>query len=91
MSHSPTDRARQSSQCAQHGRLDLIETVLHPGALELRDFIGEDVKELVDQLTKQTERLFELREKKATDPGDESRHRHRLSALTFSCGPVPCV
>lgn len=53
----------------QNSRLDLIEAVLHPGAFELCDAIAEDVQELVEQLTKQADRLKELREKKKTDPG----------------------
>lgn len=49
--------------------MDLVETILHPGALEIRDQIGEDVQEFREQLSKQNERLAELREKKRTDPG----------------------
>lgn len=50
--------------------MDLIETILHPAAFENRDQLGEDIEEITEQLTKQSSRLKELREKKATDPGD---------------------
>lgn len=50
-----------------------METVLHPGALELREMIGDEVQEMLDQLAKQTERLKELRQKKTLDPGEPLR------------------
>lgn len=49
--------------------MDLVETILHPEALEVRYQIGEDATELKEQLEKQVERLKELKVKKATDPG----------------------
>ncbi|KAG8989324.1 hypothetical protein FRB90_002303 [Tulasnella sp. 427] len=55
-------------QCAMNSRTDLVETILHPEALEVRSQIGEDVIELKEQLERQTERLKELKAKKITDP-----------------------
>lgn len=51
--------------------MDLVETILYPGAFEIRDQIGEDIQEFREQLSKQSERLTELREKKRTDPGEQ--------------------
>ncbi|KAG8894053.1 hypothetical protein FRC01_013183, partial [Tulasnella sp. 417] len=59
---------RQARSCALNSRMDLVETILHPEALEVRYQIGEDATELKEQLEKQTERLKELRVKKVTDP-----------------------
>ncbi|KAG8966010.1 hypothetical protein FRC05_002930 [Tulasnella sp. 425] len=55
-------------QCALNSRMDLVETILYPEALEVRYQIGEDATELKEQLERQVERLKELKVKKATDP-----------------------
>ena len=59
-----------------HERLDLVETILHPGALNIREQIGEDVHEMIEQLEKQTERLKELKEKKEADPSTYQAFLH---------------
>ncbi|KAG8891472.1 hypothetical protein FRC00_013629, partial [Tulasnella sp. 408] len=61
-------QARAAMHCALNSRLDLIDTILHPEALEVRYQIGEDGTELKEQLERQTERLKELKVKKVTDP-----------------------
>lgn len=48
---------------------ELFEDVIHPGALETRSQLADDVAEMRDQLHKQMARLQELRVKKAEEPG----------------------
>lgn len=47
----------------------LVEEILHPGALETRSQIGEDLQEMREQLRKQLARLKELRVKRVELPG----------------------
>ncbi|KAG8994650.1 hypothetical protein FRB94_009752 [Tulasnella sp. JGI-2019a] len=79
--------------CAQQSRSDLVETLLHPGALELRETIGDEVQEMMDQLTKQMERLRELREKKTLDPDaffglDEPQNLQNVDVMTDAASTV---
>ncbi|KDQ06369.1 hypothetical protein BOTBODRAFT_622525 [Botryobasidium botryosum FD-172 SS1] len=48
--------------------LDLLESIIKPIALELREEIAEDIKEAHEQFVKQRNRLIELAEVKAKDP-----------------------
>lgn len=50
-------------------RLDLLETVIKPAALDLREEIAEEIAEAHEQLIKQYDRLNELAEIKAAKPG----------------------
>ncbi|KAG8883867.1 hypothetical protein FRB97_005705 [Tulasnella sp. 331] len=79
--------------CVQQSRSDLVETVLHPGALELREMIGDEVQEMLDQLTKQAERLKELRQKKKLDPDafyglDEPQNLQNVDVMTDAASTV---
>lgn len=56
-------------QIALHSRLELLEEVVHPGTLESRAQIAEEIGEMKDQLRKQVQRLRELRVKKVEEPG----------------------
>lgn len=47
----------------------LLIDIIHPGALESRAQISEDISEMQDQLRKQLHRTRELRVKKAEEPG----------------------
>jgi elongator complex protein 1 len=47
----------------------LLAEVIHPGALESRAQLAEDINEMRDQLRKQVHRLQELRIKKVKEPG----------------------
>ncbi|KAG8958698.1 hypothetical protein FRC03_008908 [Tulasnella sp. 419] len=72
--------------CALHSRLDLIEIILHPTAVEIRELIGDDLQEMKDQLEKQSARIVELRTKKETDPdsffGNEDSGLHEVEMMT---------
>lgn len=46
-----------------------MEEIVHPGALDARTQIAEDLKEMREQLRKQVNRLRDLRVKKIEEPG----------------------
>jgi hypothetical protein len=46
-----------------------VEEIIHPGALEAKSQLSEDLGEMKSQLSKQVARLRELRIKKAEQPG----------------------
>ena len=46
-----------------------MEEIVHPGALECRARIGEDIQEMSEQLQKQLARVRELRVRKVEEPG----------------------
>ena len=46
-----------------------MEEIVHPGALECRARIGEDIQEMSEQLQKQLARIRELRVRKGEEPG----------------------
>ena len=48
---------------------ELIEEIIHPAALESKNQMMEDLKEMKEQIRKQMNRLRELRVKKAEEPG----------------------
>jgi len=52
-----------------HSKLELLDDVVLPGALDCRTQIGDDINEMRDQLRKQVARLTELRIKKVEEPG----------------------
>ena len=49
----------------------LIEEIIHPGALETKSQLAEDLSEMKSQLSKQVARVRELRVKKVEQPGME--------------------
>jgi len=49
-------------------QVDLLESIVRPAALELREEIAEDIKEAHEQFVKQRSRLTELAEARAKDP-----------------------
>ena len=49
---------------------ELLEEIIHPGALECRARIAEELNEMKDQLRKQLNRVRELRVRKAEEPGE---------------------
>ncbi|ELU39450.1 pol II transcription elongation factor [Rhizoctonia solani AG-1 IA] len=71
---------------AQH----LAEEIISPEALDLCTQLREDVQEMAEQLTRQGQRLVELKEKKALDPdsyyGREEPNLHNVDALTDASG-----
>ncbi|KAJ6488261.1 pol II transcription elongation factor [Mycena vitilis] len=65
----------------------LMVDVIHPGALESRAQISEDVGEMRDQLRKQLHRIRELRVKKAEEPDAfygtaEDANLHNVDVMT---------
>jgi len=48
---------------------ELIEEIIHPGALETKSQLVEDLSEMKSQLSKQVARVRELRVKKVEQPG----------------------
>ncbi len=46
-----------------------MEDIVYPAALESKAQIAEDITEMKEQLSKQVNRLRELRIKKVEDPG----------------------
>ena len=53
---------------ATYARADLIDTHIAPAALESTTAIQDDLEEMREQLTKQMDRIRELRERKAANP-----------------------
>lgn len=51
---------------------ELTEEIIHPGTLETKSQLTEDLSEMKSQLSKQVTRVRELRIKKAEQPGMES-------------------
>ena len=51
-------------------RPELLEEIIHPGALECRARVAEDMSEMREQLRKQVNRLRELRIRKVEEPGE---------------------
>lgn len=50
---------------------ELVEEIIHPGALETKSQLAEELGELRSQLSKQVARVKELRVKKFEQPGAE--------------------
>jgi hypothetical protein len=48
---------------------ELVEEIIHPGALETKSQLEEDLGEMKSQLSKQVTRVRELRIKKVEQPG----------------------
>ncbi|THV06651.1 pol II transcription elongation factor [Dendrothele bispora CBS 962.96] len=65
---------------------ELLEDVIHPGALESRAQISEDLSEMKEQIRKQLNRIRELRVKKVEDPdefyGVEDTALHDVDVMT---------
>ncbi|KAF5365923.1 hypothetical protein D9758_006686 [Tetrapyrgos nigripes] len=65
---------------------ELVEEVIHPGALESRAQISEDLGEMKEQIRKQVNRIRELRVKKIEDPdefyGVEDTALHDVDVMT---------
>ncbi|KAL0955653.1 hypothetical protein HGRIS_001880 [Hohenbuehelia grisea] len=51
-----------------HAVPELVADIIHPGALESRAQIGEEINEMQEQLRKQLNRIRELRVKKVEEP-----------------------
>ncbi|KAJ3981419.1 IkappaB kinase complex IKAP component [Lentinula detonsa] len=66
--------------------LKLVEDVIHPGALENKARIDEDLTEMKEQLRKQLSRIRELRVKKVEEPdefyGVEDTALHNVDVMT---------
>ncbi|KAK7057777.1 polymerase II transcription elongation factor [Favolaschia claudopus] len=65
----------------------LLEEVIHPGALESRTQISEDISEMKEQLRKQLLRIRELRVKKVEEPETfyglaEDTNLHNVDVMT---------
>ncbi len=58
-----------TSQITLNALPELLEEIVHPGALESRGQIAEDLTEMREQLRKQVARVRELRVKKVEEPG----------------------
>ncbi|KAI0629477.1 IkappaB kinase complex IKAP component [Trametes polyzona] len=69
-----------------HRRPELLEEIIHPGALECRSRIAEDLGEMREQLRKQVNRLRELRIRKVEEPeafyGVEDTELHNVDVMT---------
>lgn len=50
-----------------------MQEIIHPGALETKSQLDDDLGEIKSQLAKQSARIRELRVKKADQPGKASR------------------
>ncbi|KAI0686278.1 Elongator complex protein 1 [Cytidiella melzeri] len=65
---------------------DLLEEIVHPGALESKSQIADDLAEMRDQLRKQVGRVRELRVKKVEEPdvfyGEEDVDLHNVDVMT---------
>lgn len=51
------------------GKTELVEEIIFPSLLDSRAQITEDIQEMQSQLSKQTDRIRELRIKKIEEPG----------------------
>ena len=58
-------------QVSLHAMQELMEEVIHPGALETKSQLAEELGEMKSQLLKQVARVRELRVKKVEQPGTE--------------------
>lgn len=56
-------------QATLHDRLDLVESLVHSGALTVAEDIEEELTETSEQLVRQTARYEELQKKKLEEPG----------------------
>jgi len=56
-------------QTSHHRRPELIDSIIHPGALDLTSQMHDDLEEMDEQLKKQYNRLQELRRAKSENPG----------------------
>ena len=52
-----------------HAAPELTEEIIHPGALETKSQLTEDLSEMKSQLSKQVSRARELKTKKVEQPG----------------------
>ena len=59
-------------QTTRYSMPELLEEIIHPGALESRSQISDELGEMRDQLRKQLTRVRELRVRKAEQPGTSS-------------------
>ncbi|TFK65584.1 IkappaB kinase complex, IKAP component [Pluteus cervinus] len=70
----------------------LLEEIIHPGALDSRAQIAEDLREMQEQLDKQRSRLRELRVKKVEEPDAfynmEDPTLHNVDVMTDASMPA---
>ncbi|KAG8762167.1 hypothetical protein FRC11_010683 [Ceratobasidium sp. 423] len=75
---------------SMHKAYRLVEEIISPEAMDLCTQLREDVQEMAEQLTRQGQRLVELKEKKVLDPdgyyGREESNLHNVDALTDASG-----
>jgi elongator complex protein 1 len=57
-------------QAILHDRVDLIESVIHPGLAEAQEALLEVFEEIEGQLDKEMARIAELRRIRTGDPGE---------------------
>ncbi|KAI5890064.1 IkappaB kinase complex, IKAP component [Schizophyllum commune H4-8] len=70
---------------ALHSRPELLEDIVHPGALESRAQIEDDIGEMREQIRKQVNRVRELRVKKVEEPDafyGEEANLHNVDVMT---------
>ncbi|KAH9846478.1 IkappaB kinase complex IKAP component [Lenzites betulinus] len=69
-----------------HRHPELMEEIVHPGALECRARLSEDMSEMREQLRKQVNRVRELRVRKVEEPdafyGVEDTDLHNVDVMT---------
>lgn len=69
------------AQATRHSRPELLEEIIHPGTLESRAQISEEIGEMRQQLRKQVVRVRELRVRKVEEPGKLPLHLIRARCL----------
>ncbi|CAE6532691.1 unnamed protein product [Rhizoctonia solani] len=75
---------------SMHKAHHLVDEIISPEAMDLCIQFSEDVQEMSEQLTRQWQRLIELKEKKILDPdgyyGRDEPNLHNVDALTDASG-----
>ncbi|KAG8722224.1 hypothetical protein FRC09_006606 [Ceratobasidium sp. 395] len=68
----------------------LVEEIISPEATDLCTQLGDDVQEMADQLSRQGQRLLDLKDKKLADPngfyGQDDPNLHNVDAMTDASG-----
>ena len=70
------------AQASLHAIPELTEEIIHPGALETKSQLVEDLGEIKSQLSKQVARVQELRVKKVEQPGMELPFQDRYCGVS---------
>ncbi|PFH52192.1 hypothetical protein AMATHDRAFT_74468 [Amanita thiersii Skay4041] len=81
-----SEARRIVSDIVKNQRTELLGEIVHPAAMDSRVQIGEDLKEMTEQLRKQVNRLRELRIRKVEQPdafyGTEDPTLHDVDVMT---------